>query len=313
MEYTRKGLFDESGFSERIIKNWGDAGLLPGPVRYENTGKQGGIIPYYSEETLTRLLALKNYPVTNITKAPGVGLPGLGFIMFAIFGFNDKGIQENVKTFITNSIKYLLNEVKKPAPVKNSDWDEEEKVFSVPGSFETMLLNRFSGRMNKKEIKNELEKTPSEEFENVADNILDVAEENNINLDDFLYDDIENIFKSLFNDMPTGKDAIKIINSFKTRDFSLYQKYCWLFIGMQVTLGVNEEKVLQWFNKPVNLKIMAVVLLLMFNFTTNTIKTSRLKNLYQKEIDQWPNMVNDLTEKKINLNRNARRITKKKI
>jgi len=233
--------------------------------------------------------------------------------MFAIFGFNDEGIQENVRTFISTSVKDLLKQVKNPTPVKKSDWDEEEKVFSVPGFFETIFLNWFSGQMNKKEIKNEMEKTPSEEFENVADNILDVAEENNFNLDDFLYDDIENIFKSLFNDMPTGKDAIKIINSFKTRDFNLYQKYCWLFIGMQLTLGVNEEKVLQWFNKPTNLKIMAVVLLLMFNFYTTTIKTARLKTIYQKEIDQWPHMVNDLTEKKIKLNRNARREIKKKL
>ncbi|SFH40276.1 hypothetical protein SAMN05660649_05079 [Desulfotomaculum arcticum] len=313
MEYTRIELVRESGFSEREIRNWGSAGLLPGPFRYENTGKQNGIIAYYSEETLNRLLVLKNYPVTKITKAPGVGLPGLGFIMFAVFGYNDIGIQENVKIFIKNAIKDMLKEAKKPTPVKESDWDTEEKIFSMPDSFKKIFLNRFTGQMNKKKARIEAEKTPSEVFENVADDILDVAEEKNIELDDFLYDDIEDIFQSVFINMPSGKDATKIINSFKTRDFNLYQKFCWLFIGMQVTLGINEEKLLKWFNKPTNLKIMAVVLLLMFNFTKVTIKSSRSRGIYEKEMDKWPNMVNNLTEKRITINRNSCRVAKKNL
>lgn len=244
MEFTLSDMSRETKFNKRQITNWYKQGILPSPIREENTGRKAGIILYFSEEALHRLRSIQNYPVTSLTKT--MGLDALAFILF-LFGFSDENLNKRVQDFLVSTLKYFQKSLKKEEKEKGREALlttklKEDHDLETPTELMLAALGRMMGEP-KKEVKKILPlDTGNELFDGFLGQIQRIAipllrsTENDLDLADFLEKYLITIL-TVIPGIPSLKEMKEIVLRFSDNDFKKFQLNLLLslqFLGMTI-------------------------------------------------------------------------------
>lgn len=251
MEYTLTELCRATGFTKNQIENWTKTGILPQYVKVENRGGREGKIIYYSEETLNRLLLLKNFKteekrkgkveektINSLVKKSSIGIPGIAFLLW-LHGIDDNGIRNNVRKFFKQSARNLLTTYQKS---KYEFQNTEDEILS--NEICKAIIFRIFSNLPKKEIKKLIPKDTSDEtydipfesFEKIC-NKLDITD------NELLEDSIDILPKKILELTPI-KNLIKEFDSFPEENFKYLQTSTQLIIGFFVKIEVPIKKIL---------------------------------------------------------------------
>lgn len=308
MEHPLSELVKMTNFTKREIYNWQKAGLLPEPVRYENMGKRGGNIPIYPEETLNRLLSIKNFPVRSLTKMPAVGLPGLGFILF-IFSYNDEGIRCNVKKFIKNSAKMLIKKYNKS---NESDLFSDTKDIMVPDIAKKLMLERTFRGIPSRDIANLYEKNLSEESEDAMWNYA-FSMFSKLISDEDEAGRLSGIYSTaagkLIGNITTIKEVPKTVDSLSVVEMKYLQSFYMMILGLYKLMGIPEQQIASDLTKANTLSSNAVVVYCMFKLLYKPVKEK--KNL-QSSMLAIPEQIRATTNETIAINKRRIHVKKRK-
>lgn len=316
MEVTLNDLVKETGFNKRQISNWYQRGLLPEPIRVENTGREAGKIPYFSEEALYRLRSIQKYPVTKLTKT--MGLDALAFLLF-MFGFKDERLCEMVRSFLLATVDHFQKSWKKKERMNGREALLESKGNEIPET-PTELVQAALARMMG-DPKNEVKKllpvdTESEIFDPFMTFIQGKAEplfeisEMPFEMSDFIEKYLKSIL-SIIPDIPSLKEMKNLIKKFSQKDFNKFQANLLMSIGFLGEYFIGQNKMNEILKEKIQLNnfmgLILIVLYIHFIFTKNI-------KIKDKVFDEASIMVNQIKEQSSEPHeRKKRKIKKEKL
>lgn len=317
MEYTLTELCRATGFTKNQISKWTKVGILPEYVRVENKGGRAGKIIHYSEETLNRLLLLKNFKtkekrkgkveektINSLVKKSSIGIPGIAFLLW-LHGIDDNGIRNNVRKFFKQSARNLLTTYQKFEYEFQNTEDEilSNKIYKA-------IIFRIFSNLPKKEIKklipkdtsNETYDKPFEGFEKFC-NKLDITD------NELLEDSIDMLPKIPLKLTPI-KNLIKEFDSFPEENFKYLQASTQLIIGILVKIEVPIKKILSDLFKANILSLYAILGFYVYKLWIKPIKqNSKLKEEFLNVPENLKEVSNKTIRiKKIKLMKNRTRI-----
>ena len=298
MEITLNDLVKETGFEKRQILNWYRRGLLPEPIRVENTGREAGKILYFSEEALHRLRSIQKYPVTKLTKT--MGLDSLAFLLF-IFGFKDDRLCEMVRSFLLTTVDHFQKSWRKEEKENGREALFEGKAGDCPETPTELVQAAFTRMMggSKKEAKKSL---PDDTGSEIFDPLISFAQEKIQPIFDLakmpfgMPEFIEIYLKSLLNiipDIPSFKDMKNLIPRFSTEDFDKFQINLLFSIGFLSDYIVGHEKMNEILKEEIQLNnfmgLVLTVLYIHFIFTKDIKLQKRFFDEASVMVDQIKN------------------------
>lgn len=313
MEFELSMISQKSGFSKKQISEWAKIGIIPSAVRIENKGRGTGKIVYYPEETLNRLLVLKEFPVKSITKKSSIGIAGLGFILF-LFGYNDHGIRVNVKKFVKQSVKNLLKSYKIYERKPKKDLLKEDLEAPLPEGYLYPICARIFGGFSISEMKGILPEDTSEpEYDEIFDFGLN-ALSNLLKNDKKEVENLAALFPDEFRNqlikMRPIKEIPKEVDKITDKEFELLQATYMLLLGIKSMIGIPKDKIISSFTKANELSTNAVIGYYFFKMLKNSMKEKReLEN----EILQVSKKIKATSDETANLRKKAGRVKKIKL
>lgn len=266
-----------TGFTKKQIVSWAKAGIIPGKIKEENRGGREGKVSYYPEETLIRLMSVRNFPVSSLTKQKEAGIPALGFLLF-IFGFDDEGIRRNVRAFIKKAARNLLRHFK----LHERRLERAGKNLEVE-NWETPILFRIFKGYPSNEIKarwlkeDTTDETYDEAFEEGKRVINSLAKEAKLKISNDDLQEMSDAFLDAFQDkvphmLPLSKVGSEIA-ALPEKDFKTLQaSYMFLIGAMKIILEKPPETIVNWFTKSLHLSTFAVLGFYAFKLWSKPLK-----------------------------------------
>ena len=288
MEITLNDLHNETGFEKRQILNWYRRGLLPEPIRVENTGREAGRILYFSEEALYRLRSIQKYPVTKLTKT--MGLDSLAFLLF-IFGFKDERLCEMVRSFLLTTVDHFQKSWRKEEKENGRETLIEGKAGEHPETPTELVHAAFVRMMggSKREAKKSL---PDDTESEILDPLITFVQEKSepifdlakmpFEMPEFLEIYLKNILK-IIPGISSLKEMKIYIRNFTMEDFNKFQVNLLISITFLGEHVIGQEKMNEILKEKIQLSnFMGLVLTVLYTHFIFT-KDIKLRNSFFDE------------------------------